>query len=125
MVTNEALNRVRTFQGSRGPRDSGTTQRHTAARRGAAQAGSAQSEPARPEAKTEGGHAFRFGPRRKRPLIGCLFFSHLAGDLGPRQALTHNLSDSQIKTVTVIHALSIVEPESLLVRSDGGETAQH
>ena len=115
MVNSETLWRVRTLHGARGSCDSGITQRHQATCRGTSQEICGEPESARSEAKNR--QAFRFGPRGKRPgLVDRLYFCHLAGDFGPRQALPYDLSDSQIKAVTVGHVAAIVEAECLLIQ---------
>ena len=82
----ETFSRIQTLHGSRGPRACGASQRHTKTRRGAPQASSQESESARTEAQTKG-QAFRFGPPFKRPALVGLFFSHVAGDIGPRSPI--------------------------------------
>src|SRR5215813_8409851 len=106
MVVNETFSRVRTLHGACGSRDSGSAQRDKRARRGTPQTGRAESESSRTETKkqkAEGRQAPRFlGPRGSVGiLVDLRFFSHLAGDFGPRQTPSYDLSDSQIKAVTV------------------------
>lgn len=126
MVMNETFRRIRTLHSPCGSRDCGTTQHHKTARGRAPQTGSQQSKSSRPKTETKGRQALRFGPRSNRPrLTDRGYFSHLAGDFGPRQTLSANLADCQIKVVTVIHVLAVVIAESLLVQYSGtGETAR-
>ena len=121
------LSPARTLYCARGSRDCSAAQRHKAARRRASQTDCQQPEPARPEVEAKGCQAFRFGPRSKRPaLVDRLFFLHLAGDFGPRQTLSNDLPDCQIKAVTVIHILPVVVPGRLVHRGNGiDETARH
>jgi hypothetical protein len=45
-----------------------------------------------------------------------LAIRHLAGDFGPRQALSNDLSDGQIKAVTVVHVLAVVVAKRLPIK---------
>src|SRR5258708_38136203 len=111
MRKDETLSRVQALHGARGSSALGTAQRHPGTTGRASQAGSEQPKQARPEAETKGYQAFRFGPRRKRPLVDRLFFFHLAGDFGPGQTLSENPPYSKIKAVTVVRVPPIVVAE--------------
>src|SRR5438128_2341310 len=115
MRRRETLSRVQPLHGARGSGAVRAPQRHQGTSRGASQAGRKESEQTRPEAETKGCYAFRFGPRRNRPLVDRLFFFHLAGDFGPCQTLSENLPYGKIKAVTVIHLPPIVVAERLFV----------
>jgi len=114
-TNNETFSRVRTLHGYRGSGVERSAQRYKAADRGTSQTGCAKPEPQRTEAETKNCYAFRFGPRGKRSLVDRLFFFHLAGDFGPRQALSDDLTNGQIKAVTVSHIPPIIEAERLFI----------
>src|SRR6185312_7148187 len=73
MKHSETFSRIRTLHGYRGSRLIGASRRHKTTYRGASEASGAESESARTKAETKGRHAFRFGPRGKRPLVDRLF----------------------------------------------------
>ena len=114
MVTSETLSRVQTLHGTCGPCACGPTQRHKTTGGRTSQTGGVKSKQTGTEAETKNGQAFRFGPR-PNPLVDFRFLSHLAGDLGPRQALSHDLADGQIKAVTVGHVSPTVKTKRLFV----------
>ena len=116
-MLNETFRRIRTLHSPCGSRYCSSTQRHKTAPGRASQTSCQESEPAWPKTETKSRQAFRFGPRSSRPrLIERRFFFHLAGDFSPRQTLPNDLADCQIKAVTVIHVLTDVIAESLLVQ---------
>jgi hypothetical protein len=119
MEIHETLSRVRRLYGFSGQRIGRTAQRHQAACGRTSQASGAQSEPSRAKAKdkAEGRQTFRFGPRLRsgEPLIKSRL-SYLAGDLGPSQTLADDLTNCQVKTVTVLHIIAVIEAIRLLVK---------
>src|SRR5437879_3099845 len=94
----ETFNRVRPLHSACGSSDRSSEQCHQATRGRGTQAIRDESESPRSEAETkaESRQAFRLGPRFKRPALGQLF-GRLAGHFIPRQALSDNLTDGQIK----------------------------
>ena len=120
MTSYEAFSRIQSVRRPCGPRVGGPVKCHQAARRRAPEAGCVESQSARPETETNDRHAFRFGPRNKRPLIGFRFFAVLAGDFGPRQALADDLTNGHIKALAIcnhfaVSVLARVKPERLFV----------
>jgi len=116
----ETFSRIRSVRQSRGPRVGGSIERHKTPGRRAPKAGRIESEPARPEAKTEALHAFRFGPRNRRPLGDFRFFAVLASRFGPGEALAYDLTNGKIKAFAIgdyftIGVLACVEAERLLI----------
>ena len=94
----EAIRRVRSIHISSGPCVGRSAFCYQTASGRASQAISAESEQARTE--IESCHILRFGPRFK-VLVGARR-RHLAGDLGPSQTLAYDLTNCQVKALTVI-----------------------
>src|SRR5437016_4984279 len=116
----EAFSRVQSIHIACGSGPSRSAQRHQGTRGATPQAGRAESESSRTEAETEGSQAFRFGPRRKRPALIHPHFG-LARHFRPRQALSNDLTDSQVKAFAIgqrfpVAVLTIVEAKSLFVQ---------
>ena len=98
---------VRQVHGACRSRIGGSARPYQAAHRRTSQAGRSESKSTGPEAQEESHKAFRLGPRRS-PLIDGFRFGPLAGDFGPSQTLSYDLSDDHIKAVTVVHLLRLL-----------------
>lgn len=126
----ERFQRIRTLYNPCGSSTCSPSQCYKTTCRGTSQGGRAEPESAWSETEGESHQAFRFGPRGKVLVGRRLFFSHLASDFGPGEALANDLPNRNIKSVTVIHRNSIIKSERLLIYiseqvewlDDGGST---
>lgn len=119
MKLNETLCRIRRLYAHSGPCSQRPARRAKETHPGGAREVSGKSCTSWPEAKTKG-QVFRFGPRNKRPLVDRGFLAVLARYFGPSQALTNDLTDSQIKAVCILqqhpaHITPIIEAKRLFV----------
>lgn len=74
-----------------------------------------RSEPAKARAEAKDYKAFRF-PRFKRPNLETRRFSHLAGKLCVGEFLPNDLLYRLLETTVIVHVLSIVVTEHLLIQ---------
>ena len=113
--SSEAAYRIRCLHGPCGPCAFSSSFCHQATRGGAPQRSGNEYPQTRTKAQAENQETFRLGPRFSVRALIQSFRSNLAGDFGPGQTLSYDLSNSQIKAVTVVHVPAVIEPKRLLI----------
>jgi len=114
MFRSEASFRIRSVHKLSRPRAGGAALCYQAAYRRTPQKNCAESLQAWAEVQAKGQETFRLGPRFSA-FVDFLFLAYLAGDFSKGQTLANDSRCESVEAVTVIHILTIIEPERLLI----------